>query len=104
MLPLQSKIAQSFDLLTMKISLFHTTLLTIIQIMKLVACLVEAGASINLGNASGNSPLHLACYESHKEIAILLLKKGASEDNVNKAGKRPVEMASGELKKELIEA
>jgi ankyrin repeat protein len=72
--------------------------------LDVVACLVEAGASINLGNASGNSPLHLACYESHKEIAILLLKKGASEDTVNKAGKRPVEMASGELKKELIEA
>ena len=72
--------------------------------VEVVSSLLEAGASINLANASGMSPLHLACYEGLKDVAMLLLKAGSSEDVVNKAGKRPVELASGELKAALIEA
>jgi len=50
--------------------------------------LLSAGADTNAMDASGDSPLYLACERGEHEIVKLLLSRGANPNNV-KATKRP---------------
>lgn len=48
--------------------------------------MIEAGVSINLTNARGDSPLILAAYREHPETVVALLHAGADSSLVNSMG------------------
>ena len=61
---------------------------------------LAAGTDVNAKNKSGTTPLHLAAYGGHKEIAELLIANGADvnakiEVGVLK-GETPLDWAHGE--------
>ncbi len=57
--------------------------------------LLNAGASTELRDAYGNTPLWTAAFNSHGDLSVvkLLAERGASFDNRNNAGKSIREMA-----------
>lgn len=48
--------------------------------------LINAGASIHVKDAYGDTPIHIAAGKGHSVVVNLLLKKGASVDAKNKEG------------------
>ncbi len=55
--------------------------------------LVEAGAKVNVIQASGMTPLHAAAQNGNIEILILLLERGASVSIKNESGKTAADLA-----------
>jgi hypothetical protein len=53
--------------------------------------LLDAGVSIDLRNALGQTALHVAARCSRVEAAVLLLARGASHDLVDARGRRPLD-------------
>lgn len=52
----------------------------------MVEFLLRQGASTNIRDSRGDTPLHAAMYWGHEDIAILLIENGASVTTVNDAG------------------
>jgi ankyrin repeat protein len=48
--------------------------------------MIDAGVSVDLANARGDTPLILAAYREHPETVDALLRAGASTDLVNGMG------------------
>jgi len=48
--------------------------------------MIEAGVSVDLANARGDTPLILAAYREHPETVDALLRAGANTDMVNGMG------------------
>lgn len=57
--------------------------------------------SLNLQNASGNTPLHWAALNGHLPIVKLLIEAGADPTVLNKAGKDAVYEAEANEKNEV---
>ena len=55
--------------------------------------LVEAGAEVNVVQASRMTPLHAAAQNGNIEMLILLLERGASVNTKNDSGKTPADLA-----------
>jgi len=55
--------------------------------------LLEKGASTDLQNNKGNTPLHLVCFRNYVDIAKLLLQRGASFFIQNNDRKTPLQVA-----------
>lgn len=55
--------------------------------------LIEAGAEVNVLQASRISPLHLAAQNGDIELIILLLENGASVETRNESGHSPSDLA-----------
>jgi ankyrin repeat protein len=51
---------------------------------------VEAGAPVNLTDASGNTLLMLAAYHGHPGTVAMLASRGADVDRVNDRGQSPL--------------
>jgi len=66
-------------------------------IKKLVAELVTKRATIDTQTAEGNTPLHLATQNNHKDAVEALLDAGANMFIKNKAGQTPLDMANQEI-------
>ena len=62
---------------------------------KIVLALLEAGAKVNAGIESGESPLYLACSASQRNpnIILLLLANGADANAKNFDGRLPLDFA-----------
>jgi ankyrin repeat protein len=58
---------------------------------------------INFEDKRGNTPLHEAAVNNHREIALYLLASGANPKAKNSAGKTPVEEALRNNRKELAD-
>lgn len=56
---------------------------------------------VNVRDAYGNTPLHLACEEDRQEEAKLLVQNGASLDIKNKEEKTPLDLCTPSLVKIL---
>lgn len=56
--------------------------------------LVEAGAEVNVIQASGTAPIHQAAQNGNIEMLILLLENGARIDIRNEYGKLPSDLAA----------
>ncbi|MDF3078579.1 MAG: hypothetical protein K0S09_2468 [Sphingobacteriaceae bacterium] len=56
--------------------------------------LLEAGAEVNVAQASGTTPLHSAAQNGNIEILINLLEAGANVNARMEGGKLPADMAS----------
>jgi hypothetical protein len=52
------------------------------------------GSDINVRNADGNTPLHLAMEGYHKKVITAIFKAGGDPNAQNNAGKKPIEMIS----------
>lgn len=79
---------------------------------EMVQLLIEAGASLNVHDRRGNTPLHLACQKGHKEVAVIILtslaRMGASWacqqiDLANFDGQTCLHLCAVEDRRELIE-
>ena len=61
------------------------------------------GADVNQANGERLTPLHIAAYKGHRNIALLLLKNGADRLMENKWGEKPAETARGKGNEELAQ-
>jgi ankyrin repeat protein len=60
-----------------------------------IEVMLESGlVDVRAKNNWGNTPLHLAVWSNHIEIAKLLLKAGADVEAINKYGNTPLHSAS----------
>ena len=58
---------------------------------------LDAGGDVNaVWDVMGTTPLHSAAWNSHKEIAELLIAKGADVNAMSKFGETPLGLADGE--------
>ena len=55
---------------------------------------LSAGEDVNEKDENGGTPLQVATYEGHKEIAELLIAKGADVNAKNNYGGTPLDGAS----------
>ncbi|XP_041374688.1 serine/threonine-protein phosphatase 6 regulatory ankyrin repeat subunit A-like [Gigantopelta aegis] len=62
--------------------------------MEVVTRLVEKGAKLNVVDASGNTPLHIAAYYSSVDVVRYLVEKGLQIDLPNRYGTMPIHLAS----------
>ncbi|WP_419241022.1 ankyrin repeat domain-containing protein [Cardinium endosymbiont of Nabis limbatus] len=70
----------------------------------IVACLIEAQASLNQKSAkNGHTPLLLAIRRGHKKIVSLLLAAGAKPDIVNHQGYNALQLAVRNDRKDLVQ-
>jgi hypothetical protein len=60
----------------------------------MVRSLIEKGASLNIVDKYGHTPLHFAVREEHYEIVKLLIEKGANLNTENKYGDTPLHKAA----------
>lgn len=65
-----------------------------------VELLISSGASLNVKNHKGQSPLHWALSQSHVSVSLLkmLLKNGAPKDVKDADGKTPWDIASDDIR------
>ena len=64
-------------------------------ILEMIEVMLESGlVDVRAKNNWGNTPLHLAVWSNHIEIAKLLLKAGADVEAINKYGNTPLHSAS----------
>ncbi|XP_041466653.1 oxysterol-binding protein-related protein 1-like isoform X3 [Lytechinus variegatus] len=57
---------------------------------------------INCTDASGNTPLHRACYSDQREAAIFLLQSGAKTDLKNTKGQTSLDLAQSHHIRQLV--
>lgn len=55
--------------------------------------LLNMGADVNLSDNTGNSPLHPACFEGHKEMVLRLVENGANLRSKTQKGNYPLTLA-----------
>lgn len=55
--------------------------------------LLSMGADVNLSDNTGNSPLHPACFEGHKEMVLRLVENGANLRSKTQKGNYPLALA-----------
>ena len=60
------------------------------------------GHKINAQDPTGNTPLHLACYNGHSDIVEILMLAGADETITNDLGETPARMAESGWHSELL--
>lgn len=60
--------------------------------LTLIKKIIELGCEVNIANAMGNTPLHLACLRRDPEMIALLLKAKAKKDVLNRDGLSPKEL------------
>ncbi|WP_226337845.1 ankyrin repeat domain-containing protein [Arthrobacter sp. UM1] len=65
---------------------------------------VDAGAPVNLANATGDSLLMLAAYHGHADTVRALGQRGADPDQMNSRGQAPVAGAVFKGEDEVLEA
>lgn len=65
---------------------------------------VDAGAPVNLANATGDSLLMLAAYHGHADTVRALGARGADPNQVNSRGQAPVAGAVFKGEDEVLEA
>ena len=77
---------------------FYTPLHILLSIDKppfsLVKLLVENGANVNTKNDSGKTPLHLAAFWGHNEVAKYLIEKNADVNATTNKGRTALELAA----------
>ncbi|XP_008104963.2 fibronectin type 3 and ankyrin repeat domains protein 1 isoform X2 [Anolis carolinensis] len=56
---------------------------------------IDAGASVNIRDKDGKTPLMIAALNNHEDLVTLLLERGADPDVKNEFGKGALEMARG---------
>ena len=56
--------------------------------------LLRKGATLQLHDNDGRTPLHLACYKGHTKVARLLIDKGSDLQSVDKWGRTPLHWAA----------
>lgn len=55
--------------------------------------LLRSGMDPNVGNNQGETPLHIACMESHHDIIVLLIKYQANPNSKDNCGVTPLHWA-----------
>jgi ankyrin repeat protein len=73
------------------------------NIMTLKTILEKSKTVINLQNKAGNTPLHLACLNNHKEVVSTLLNAGANSKIKNAIGQTALSIAEADDKPEIFE-
>ena len=74
------------------------------SLQPVVEALIRRGASVNVPNAHGNTPLHRAAKHGHTEIAMTLLREGANVHLRNQRGESAAESSRTEaLRQALLE-
>jgi len=68
----------------------------------LVRILLQRGAAVDLSN-DGRTPLLLACYYEHEQVAAVLLAHGASPHATNSRGETPLHFAAEKAQTGIIE-
>lgn len=61
-----------------------------------IALFVKHGASVNVSDQEGNTPLHYVCGMGNVDLVKLMLEKGANVNAVNTEGVTPLHAACGE--------
>lgn len=69
---------------------------------KVLACLLESGAAVNVADQYGYTPLHVAAAKGWVRICLMLLEKGADMNARNAYAWTPLDMAIIHKKKEVI--
>ena len=67
------------------------------------AILEKTKSQINLQDKSGNTPLHLACQNNHKDTVSVLLHNGANTKIKNIIGQSVLNIAEADDKPEILE-
>lgn len=58
--------------------------------------LIDSGCSVNVANAHGDTPLHVAARQQHYNCTLVLLLRGADIDARNSGGEVPADCCSGD--------
>ena len=61
---------------------------------QVILALVNAGASLSIGDEAGRMPLYLAAMKGHIEVVKLLLDKGADISVASAGGRTPLNAAA----------
>ena len=72
------------------------------NVTEVLSLVYVRGHKINVQNNNGDTPLHLACYNSHSDIVETLMLAGADETITNDKGKTPAQWAESEGHSELL--
>ena len=64
---------------------------------------IDLGESLSVTNASGDSPLHIACAQGNKPIAETLLSYNADPAVLDSKGRTPVQLAIDGNHEDLVE-
>ena len=59
--------------------------------MNVLPVLLEHGADVNLGDTSGRTALHSACFQTRADVAKILLEADADPTLTNKNGQSPLD-------------
>ena len=70
--------------------------------MQNVKKLINAGEDVNAANAEGDTPLHEAASNGHKDILKILLQAGASVNAANAEGDTPLHSAVNNGHKDIL--
>ena len=62
--------------------------------MQVIGRMLDKGAEVNIKDADGITPLHLAARENHRNVLELLLAKGACVNAKDKFGLTPLHLAA----------
>ena len=63
---------------------------------KIVELLLSAGSDVNMANAIGETPLHIALRQDHYECAVYLVTRGSRLDVTNNQGQLPAHCLEGD--------
>ena len=60
---------------------------------EVIAMLMKHGASINITNNEGDTPVHIAARWNETEAIAMLINHGASINITNNRGEKPIDLA-----------